>query len=347
MKTMILGAGASRAVAYASVMSTLSPLDSDFFELLQRLTLSDANNKIRQKVNRSRDFVIEAVLSQGNQSLWTSMERMFYTLHVHKRMRDVIFPGEPDVYTEEGLLKHFARAIQALLRAAHEKMSCRHHEYLFRRLAARDAIVTFNYDLVAEGALKELFGGLRSQYPFGPWIYRFARSPRHNQNVPTIFKLHGSVNWTPVARKRRQGVAFEVIQKSWADFDRQPGYLAKGPDFPILLPYWDKKIEDAPWRDIWQKAAAHLRRTTTLIIWGYSLPLTDLKARELLRITLLSGQSALRHVCVIDPSKEVRERWRSTFLRQQFWQYESIEDFFQALERRLAPVTSFAPLIPD
>lgn len=150
-----------------------------------------------------------------------------------------------------------------------------------------------------------------------------------------------------MARNPGHALAFEVLQKSWADFDKQPGYLAKGPDFPILLPYWDKKIEEAPWRDIWQKAASQLRKTTTLIIWGYSLPLTDLKARELLQLSLLSELSALKHVCVIDLSKDVRDRWRSTFLRQQFWQYETIEEFFEALEHRLVPATSFDNFFPE
>jgi hypothetical protein len=35
--TLVLGAGASRAVSYASKRRILSPLDCDFFELLQKI----------------------------------------------------------------------------------------------------------------------------------------------------------------------------------------------------------------------------------------------------------------------------------------------------------------------
>ena len=39
--TLLLGAGASRAVSYAGKRSTRSPLDADFFELLQKVEMKD------------------------------------------------------------------------------------------------------------------------------------------------------------------------------------------------------------------------------------------------------------------------------------------------------------------
>ncbi|MEE8201009.1 MAG: hypothetical protein V3R29_07545, partial [Candidatus Acidoferrales bacterium] len=113
------------------------------------------------------------------------------------------------------------------------------------------------------------------------------------------------------------------------DFDRQPGYLAHGPAVPILLPVWDKKVEKEPWRTIWQLAANCLRQAKSLIIWGYSLPLTDLKAQALFRVCLCAEDSVLENVCVIDPNGDTRARWRSSFLKQRFWPYEKIHDFLE------------------
>jgi hypothetical protein len=96
---------------------------------------------------------------------------------------------------------------------------------------------------------------------------------------------------------------FTVRQKSWKDFEEEPGYRAhsiKGL-FAVMLPYWDKKVEEGPWCQIWRQAGAHLQKTVRLIVWGYSLPLTDLKALELLRLSLFPGQ--------------------------RFWPYEDIEEF--------------------
>jgi hypothetical protein len=95
------------------------------------------------------------------------------------------------------------------------------------------------------------------------------------------------------------------------------------------LPYWDKRIEKKPWKAIWLRAAQQLRRTRQLIVWGYSLPLTDLKARELLRLSFSPEVSVLTGVCVIDPNAEASQRWRRIFLNQRFWTYGSIQEFFK------------------
>jgi hypothetical protein len=247
------------------------------------------------------------------------MERLFYTRHLNAVIRHKFIMPEGSVDPAKQLLRDFARAIQALLRRAHGKKVCVHHQRLFQRLTGQDAIVTFNYDLVAERALSQ-FPGIPD---FGPWLYGFEGYPGKTAVVPLLHKLHGSVNWRSTAR----GPFPRVQQKSWDDFDKKPGYADFAPPFSILLPYWEKRIEQPPWASIWRRAAQHLIKTTGLIIWGYSLPLTDLKARELLRTALRDG-TTLKHVSVIEPSAEVREKWRGEFVRQQFWPYKDVEEFF-------------------
>lgn len=312
-RTVILGAGASRAVTYAAAMPTLSPLDSDFFELVQRFEPKGGPDA------KAVDYVKRAALSRPNEQLWTSLERLFYTSHLNAVLRDKLIRGRWGRLYAEDLLKNFRRAIQALLRAAHGKEECGRHIRLFRSLGGQDAILTFNYDLVAERALR--------RHPqivdFGEWIYDFDSVPAPGRQFPFLHKLHGSVNWRSDATARTP----VLRQRKWADFDRAPGYTDFGPKFSILLPYWEKRVEEEPWLSIWRKAARHLERTTSLLIWGYSCPLTDLKARELIRITLLSARASLREVCVIDPSAEVRGRWRAFFVKQKFWQYTNIDEF--------------------
>jgi len=243
-------------------------------------------------------------------------------------MAELLWGKDSPLPSPNEFVSNFTRAVDALLRAAHGKESCSYHIKLLQRMGSDDAIVTFNYDLVAERAIKKL----QDVSTFGPWIYCFELRPGDAIRVPTIYKLHGSVNWRPQERNHE----FSVRQKSWKDFDQGPGYRAHSTSnstsadenpFPILLPYWDKKVERRPWNSIWRSAAAALARTTKLIIWGYSLPLTDLKAYELFRLSLLSHDSPLEDICIIDPSKDVRTRWRSLFLRQKFWPYENIKSF--------------------
>ena len=249
------------------------------------------------------------------------MERAFYTLHVRARMSEVLFPAERLEANVSSLLSCFTRAVNAVLREAHGTETCDHHIELLGEMRSSDAVITFNYDLVTERALKKLASGPS----FGDWVYGFQSRPEGAADSPTLYKLHGSVNWTYQDRME----SFAARQRSWADFDKEPGYRAHSDDslFPIMLPYWDKKIEEKPWSQIWRQAAAHLQRSSQLIVWGYSLPLTDLKALELLKLSL--GTGCLEDVCVVDPSGAVRTRWRAMFLRHRFWPYETIEELFE------------------
>jgi hypothetical protein len=311
--TLVLGAGASRAVSYASKRRILSPLDSDFFELLQKIEPSSKDEPAVQEL-------IQWILANGD-GIWSSMERTFYTLYMRARMSEVLFPHEKLEANVARLLSDFTRAIDALLREAHGKNSCEYHVDLLQKMRSSAGVVTFNYDLVAERAIRKL----PSLPTFGGWLYGFGNRPDSGARVPTLYKLHGSVNWLYDQDEEH----FKVRQHSWKDFDEEPGYRAHSNRslFAIMLPYWDKKVEEHPWNQIWMQAAAHLNKTVRLIVWGYSLPLTDLKALELLKLSLGSGRSSLKDVCIIDPSAAVRTRWRAMFPGQRFWPYERVEEF--------------------
>jgi hypothetical protein len=71
---LVLGAGASRGVSYAKTRDIPSPLDRDFFDLLQRL---DPNGKDEQQIDRTLRWVQQLPIEY-----WRSMEKSFYTLHL-------------------------------------------------------------------------------------------------------------------------------------------------------------------------------------------------------------------------------------------------------------------------
>lgn len=301
--TAVLGAGASRGVSYRDATFP-SPLDFDFFDLLQRLP---ANENDKQAIA----FVLTQAM-QGPERLWDSLEKCFYTLVIRAQTRKVIFGEQDGNSDEEAIRDYFSVVIHALLRAAHKKMACTSHRDFLSILGNDDAVITFNYDLVAERALMEPHVGLP---PFGRWLYGFEKPPNTGRHIPTIHKLHGSSNWFLKDNE------FQVAQKNWNDFAVQPGYMRKSR--ALLLPFWDKKIEEPPWSDIWKRAASQLKKTDHLIVWGYSLPLTDLKARELFR----AGMERAFYLSVIDPSRETKQRWRGLFPHCKYWPYDSIEEF--------------------
>lgn len=309
--TIVLGAGASRGVSYAHRGEMPSPLDYDFFDLLQRLT-KPLKNDIE-----ARARVLEAVGTLPP-AYRRSMEKSFYTLQLRAFLLEKL-AGKPR--TDIEVIRHFARCILALLRKAHGKNECSHHRSILGGLHRPDTVISFNYDLVPERALIET--AEERKIAFGNWIYGVDPLPA-DYDFPLILKLHGSANWKVAGDNEFRG----TVTKDWKAFDEHPYYLGfknDGSVFPIFLPFWDKRIELGIWHQLWKAAYSRLSRTKTLIVWGYSLPMTDVKAQQL--FTLALGK--LERLCVIDPSHATRERWRDIVPDALYWEYSYVEDFLR------------------
>ena len=356
--TVILGAGASRDVSYATgetdSASDLgprmpSPLDSDFFDLLQRFEAQTQDGAVREAMHR----ILNRVFKWKGEPIWQSMEKMFYSLHVSATLEyRLIAPGERDLARE--LVNDFMLSIRALLNEAHATRRCSKHARLLQHLRASDAVVSFNYDFVAESALVQLHAGCNGK-PFGDWFYGFSDRPSEAHNdVPTLYKLHGSLNWQLEEDSHGEiQTARKNWPKTWNQFDKEVEYLPKESSGnstdkyqqpPILLPYWDKRVEKGLWLKIWKATAQQLLRTHSLIVWGYSLPTTDLKARELLRLACLAQHANLTRVAVIDTSRDTRDRWRSMFVKKQFWGFSNFEEFDKFLLREHSNLGPFRKL---
>src|SRR5258707_11851359 len=135
--TIVLGAGASRGVSYAHQGEMPSPLDSDFFDLLQRLTPFKNDVDARRRV-------LDAVNTLPHEYR-RSMEKSFYTLQLRAHLAEHL-AGAPK--KDEEVIRDFARCIQALLREAHAMKRCAHHQRILGRLHRQDTVISCNYDLV-------------------------------------------------------------------------------------------------------------------------------------------------------------------------------------------------------
>ena len=316
-RVVVLGAGASRGVSYALEAKYPSPLDTDFFDLLQRRLVLAQSSEIRRSIGRVLDRMTTLPFDY-----WRSMERSFYTLHLRAYL-GAKFGSESYEDTDNRVVEDFAVSVQALLRFAHEMNVCKHHQAIFGPLSRRDAIITFNYDLVPERALRESFQKRGAE--FGRWLYGLRRKLGEKYG-PIVLKLHGSSNWQ-LGRSE-----LSPIQREWADFDKTYGYQAhegEGTSFPIFLPFWDKRIEKAPWIKLWKLAHDQLSAATHVIVWGYSLPPTDIKAEQLFVLSLAGKHREPFSLCVVDPAESTRLRWRALFPKALFWEFPSIERFLE------------------
>src|SRR5258706_1470588 len=143
--TFVLGAGASRSVTNANQEEMPSPLDRDFFDLLQRL-------EPREKDEPAVAWILQR-MSELPYDYRRSLEKAFYTLHLRAYLRRKL--GVTTTEDEENdVVANFARGIDALLRKAHGTRFCKNHSWLLSNLTRKDAIISFNYDLVVERSLR-------------------------------------------------------------------------------------------------------------------------------------------------------------------------------------------------
>jgi hypothetical protein len=178
------------------------------------------------------------------------------------------------------------------------------HAQLFGALEPGDAVLSFNYDVLADHALMQ-----RS-----PW--RWLPAPKDDLTVrgdtefwhthtPTgrggplpevyLLKMHGSLNWVIEA----DGV---VLTTPPFDFNRMA----------IIPPAWSKSIEGGDvFTRIWRDALDFLLSAEVLAIVGYALPKTDMWAQALLRYSSTVrayGRRPFDTVLVANPDTRAAER---------------------------------------
>jgi len=123
---LVLGAGASRGVSYADAGDILSPLDADFFDLLQRTAPATSEKD---------ELAVAHVIAEVQKlpyDYWRSMERAFYTLHLSAYMTTKL-KHDAD-HRDEQVIKEFAQCVQVLLRKAHGKRTCKYHQHILQML---------------------------------------------------------------------------------------------------------------------------------------------------------------------------------------------------------------------
>ena len=238
--------------------------------------------------------------------------------------------------------QQFHLVLCGTLMAATRDIHCAYHRRLANWLAPGDVVISFNYDLLIDRALRET----------GRWLpedgYRLSfhkigsrkgkdmewRDPSDSRSDVSLLKLHGSLNWLyprtpwetlyklnmygadlPVARDALYCLedlnpAFEddfPVYEWWARYehdDAQGSYDLHSLIVPpsISKPYHNFEHAIGP---LWAKALrALLDQTTDIYLIGYSLRRDDLRAWWLFRKA--AAESAhLRNVFVVNPSDEV------------------------------------------
>ena len=194
-------------------------------------------------------------------------------------------------------------------------------------VAERDSIITFNYDVALDYALR--FHNLGCTYGL----------PSVDQNAHLILKLHGSLNWgicepcgniqevelIPPGYREKLDLYFAASEKQKVDAYLSPSliiYQTKCSECdkedteetltPLIVPpTWNKGDYHRHVQPVWERALKELRAAYRIIIIGYSMPETDSFFKHLLALALAENEE-IQELIVINPAKDetLRNRYQ-------------------------------------
>jgi hypothetical protein len=146
-----------------------SPLDRDFFDLLQQLATRIEESEAKESMRR----IIDKVLNWRGQPLWRSMEEMFYNLHVSAVLEHKLYRADRPPDLARQLVNDFLRSIRRLLGEAHGARVCERHQFLLEHLNATDAVLTFKLRLCCRGgARRAIRNGVICRHAFRRLVLR-------------------------------------------------------------------------------------------------------------------------------------------------------------------------------
>jgi len=176
------------------------------------------------------------------------------------------------------------------------------HLSLFRRIVDRRPasfdVISFNYDCLADRTM-------RIGHSEGLWVWShqdgYGFKPTNQfypkvESTSLLLKLHGSMNWyIPIPGKSRRTaynanapiyvpnppVSYSAL--AWHRVQKILGHKKGRRVFPLLVPPVFEKATQISGQlgRIWDIAQTKLNQATVVIVWGYSLPVTDYHAEML------------------------------------------------------------------
>jgi len=152
-------------------------------------------------------------------------------------------------------------------------------KFQHRIIKERAVIISFNWDLILDALLYEKSLS-RQSYGFGTM-----------GDAPILLKPHGSLNWfehryaTHMESDRRT----RIFDRSGDSIDaflrfRAPYSKSRREYIPLLVPpIYAKNFARPFFQELWNRCTQYLSTAAKVIFVGYSMPLSDLHARFIVR----------------------------------------------------------------
>lgn len=214
-----------------------------------------------------------------------------------------VHEAAPTHYIHTDIYTYFAALVAGVFDDPKQKM--------FRK----DAVITFNYDLVLDSALYQV--GVAPDYhlPSAVDDPNWKPSPRRC----SVLKLHGSINWGVCSKCRTRlliGCRKPNQRPLWHPRQHCAG-CGEQLYLPLLVPpSWDKTGHRDILAPVWAEAVKELKNARRICVIGYSMPKSDAYFKYLLTLALAENDR-LSELIVVDSGRTVHDRWKE-FLEPMF-----------------------------
>jgi hypothetical protein len=212
---------------------------------------------------------------------------------------------------------------------------CSKHLRLAELLREGDVVISYNYDILMDNALRYRGKLSDSGYllPFqkvrngGTW-----EKPDDQASEITLLKLHGSLNWMRctscdsnlMMRYEKPGYWETSIPKTCPKCGESGHYLER----ILVPPLLTKDYSDPAINYLWREANRRLHtRIDEIVSIGYSLPATDFTSEILLRTGLEFNRQRQIPLTLVNPCEEVLRRYSRIFSRDRITWNKSLDEF--------------------
>jgi hypothetical protein len=186
-----------------------------------------------------------------------------------------------------------------------------------QRGQSRPALITTNYDLIMEYALKSHeYLDITYSTSGSSDLRRILDKDQSSCNEIHYLKIHGSINWLrtgprqPIMRDRA---------RSMIEADLPLTYIAKrypdlGSDIEMVPPAPIKDVTHRiTWTDVWNEAYERISSCRKLTIVGYSFAQSDMLVHDMIRLSIARSKN-LQSVFIVDPNADqVKSQFLSMF----------------------------------
>ena len=368
-KLLIIGAGCSKNFkqGYSQIPGLASPLDNDFFRMAKKVLLSgkvepnflltmqnmiftlqrlygydinfDPNGFEKDWINTKNGKETLDILDDKRLGLEKVMTQLNLQTEVFQPMPSLYgYPRKENSSNYDDSLPALFELVAITIEEALRGPVCDEHLKLANSLGQRDAVISFNYDLLMDNALRQS-GKLTDSGYFLPFHKVLSdqgwESPQNKISEVSMLKLHGSLNWLHCSycnsylstRSEKMGSWYYLKPKNCPICGQSNHYLER----VIVPPLLAKDYSMHPLKYLWNQAISRVSISREIVIIGYSFPPTDFGTEALLRVGLAGDLQKRVLFTIVNPDETVYTRFKETFNSSTVVWKKSLAEYLESI----------------